>query len=367
LIEEGSLRQVAVAHVDRSKEEMLREMRRRYPFDMEQPYGVPKVLRTAQPEIVTDIGDDWFQAAARDAEHIEKMRALDFKSYLIVPLIAQGRALGAISLVSAQSARRYSKDDLRLAEDLARRAALAIDNARLYKEAQTIARLKDEFLTTLSHELRTPLTSVLGWARLLRVSDLDQETFNHAIDSIERNAQAQTQLIQDILDVSAIITGKLKLKIGPVSLPHVIEDAIKSVQPAAEAKSIQVEVSCEGLLKPIEADPDRLRQVIWNLLSNAIKFTPKDGRVEVRATRNGSEAEITVSDTGYGIRRDFLPFVFERFRQADGSSTRAHGGLGLGLAIVRHLVEMHGGTVLAASDGEGRGASFTIRLPFTMP
>ncbi len=361
--EDGALRQVAVAHRDRSKEESLREIRRLYPFDMNQNYGVPKVIRTGQPEIVPEVNSDWYKTAARDDEHLKRMREMDFKSYLIVPLIAGKRTLGAISLVSVSSARRYGQQDLRLAEDLARRAALAIDNARLYEEAQTVSRLKDEFLTTLSHELRTPLTSILGWARIMRSPGLDKESFNYAIASIERNAQAQAQIIQDILDVSNIITGKLQLNIGPVLLPDVIEAAIKSVRPAAEAKSISLETSCDNSIGPITGDADRLQQVVWNLLSNAIKFTPKEGRVKVEVKRDGSDVEIKVSDTGCGIKPDFLPHVFERFRQADGSSTREHGGLGLGLAIVKHLVEMHGGTVMAESGGEDKGATFTIRLP----
>jgi signal transduction histidine kinase len=371
--DDNLIRQVAVAHNDPSKEELLREMRRRYPFDVSLPYGVPNVLRTGEPEIVPEIKEEWLVRAARDDEHLKSMRELGFKSYLIVPLLARGRALGAISLVGTSPARRYGADDLALAEDIARRAALAVDHARLYSEAQKANRLKDEFLATLSHELRTPLTALLGWAQMLRKRNIDGPSFDYALDIIERNARAQCQIIEDILDVSSIIRGNLELNIKPVALPEIIEAAINSVRPAAEAKTIELDVALENSVGQISGDRDRLQQAIWNLLSNAIKFTPKGGRVSIHlkqaeggrstAPNSGKDVEITVSDTGEGIRREFLPHVFERFRQADSSSTRKHGGLGLGLALVRHIVELHGGVVRANSMGIGEGATFTIRLP----
>jgi PAS domain S-box-containing protein len=237
----------------------------------------------------------------------------------------------------------------------------------LEKEARIRAeeanRLKDEFLATLSHELRTPLTAMLGWTRMLRMRQLDENTSRHALQTIERNVRAQTQLIEDLLDVSRIITGKLRLDTRPVELVPVIEAAIDSVQPAAEAKDILLERSLDPMAGPVLGDPARLQQVIWNLLSNAVKFTPRGGHVRIQLARSKSSAAITIKDSGIGIKEDFLPYVFDRFRQADSSSTRAHGGLGLGLAIVRHLVELHGGTVSAESDGAERGASFTVDLP----
>jgi signal transduction histidine kinase/ActR/RegA family two-component response regulator len=232
-------------------------------------------------------------------------------------------------------------------------------------QAEAANRAKDVFLATLSHELRTPLTAVLGWARMLRGLKMDEETVQHGIHIIERNAEAQNQLIQDLLDVSRIITGKLHLEVRPVNLIPLIEAAVESVQQAAHAKSIELSVEFETETDLVQGDPDRLQQVIWNLLSNAIKFTPKGGSVRVTLGRDGSDVRLLVSDTGQGISQDFVPHVFERFRQADGSTTRTHGGLGLGLAIVRHLVEQHGGTVSVKSDGEQKGSTFYVNLPLT--
>jgi signal transduction histidine kinase len=274
---------------------------------------------------------------------------------------ARGRTLGAITL--AASAHRYTGADLSLAEDLAGRAALSIDNARLYLQAQKANRLKDEFLATLSHELRTPLTSVMGWVKMMRTGRLDDESIDYALDAIERNARGQAQIISDILDVSDIVHGKLRLNVRQVSLREFIEPALESIRPAAQAKEIALELNIDDSDLRISGDPDRLQQALWNLVSNAIKFTPKGGRVLIEGAREGDEVEVSVSDTGQGIDADFLPHVFDRFRQADSSITREHGGLGLGLALVRHLVEMHGGTARAESDGQGRGARFIIRLP----
>jgi signal transduction histidine kinase/ActR/RegA family two-component response regulator len=230
-------------------------------------------------------------------------------------------------------------------------------------EAEHANRLKDEFLATVSHELRTPLHAVIGWTHMLRHGGLDEATAARAVETIERNAKSQAQLVEDILDVSRMITGKLRLNIAPVDVAAVINAAIDSIQLAAESKGIRLEVTFDPSARRVAGDAGRLQQVVWNLLSNAIKFTSPGGRVEVRLERAGANARIKLSDTGEGISSDFLPFIFDRFRQADGTSTRKHGGLGLGLAIVRHLVELHGGTVEVTSDGKGCGATFTIELP----
>ena len=321
------------------------------------------MLQSGHSELVSEITDSLLVSLARDEEHLRIVRELKPRSFMVVPLVARGRTLGAISFVSAESGHRYDEDDLALAEDLARRAALAIDNARLYMETQEASRLKDDFLATVSHELRTPLNAILGWSRMLRTNRFDAETAAQALETIERNAKAQAQLIEDLLDVSRIITGKLRLDIRPVEPVAVINAAIDAVRPAADAKHVRIETVLDPWAGIVSGDPDRLQQVLWNLLSNAIKFTPKDGSVQIRLERVNSHIEITVSDTGQGIAPEFLPFVFDRFRQADSTLTRAHGGLGLGLAIVRHLVEMHGGTVRAESEGENRGATFTVTLP----
>ncbi|MBW4518294.1 MAG: PAS domain S-box protein [Scytolyngbya sp. HA4215-MV1] len=227
-------------------------------------------------------------------------------------------------------------------------------------------RLKDEFLATVSHELRTPLNAILGWATMLRSKQLNEATMNRAIETIERNARAQNQLINDLLDVSRIITGKLRLNVRPVVLVAVIEAAIDSIRPAAQAKNIRIQSLLDPAAGPVSGDPDRLQQVFWNLLSNAVKFTPKGGRVQIRLERINSHVEITVSDTGQGISPEFLPHVFERLQQADSTTTRKYGGLGLGLSIVRHLIELHGGSIQAASAGIGQGATFMINLPTTI-
>ncbi|HEX9919205.1 MAG TPA: ATP-binding protein, partial [Pyrinomonadaceae bacterium] len=237
------------------------------------------------------------------------------------------------------------------------------ERERLLRDAQEANRLKDEFLATLSHELRTPLTAILGWSRLLQTSDFDKVATARALHTIERNAQAQAQLIDDLLDTSRIITGKLRLDVRAVDLESVVMSAIETARPVAEAKGIRLQTIFDTRVGPISGDPDRLQQVVWNLLSNAIKFTPQGGRVQVRLERVYSHVEITVADTGRGIAAEFLPHVFDRFRQADQTTTRAHGGLGLGLAIVRQLVELHGGSVHVESEGEGRGTTFTVSLP----
>jgi PAS domain S-box-containing protein len=247
--------------------------------------------------------------------------------------------------------------------DLTRRRRYEEERERLLREAQEANRLKDEFLATLSHELRTPLTAILGWARLLRGGEITGEASVRALETIERNARAQAQLIDDMLDVSRIVTGKLRLDVAPIDPRSFIDPAVEAVRPAAEAKGVTLRQVTEAGGLVVVGDPARLQQVVWNLLTNAVKFTPAGGSVEVRLGRAASYVEIVVSDTGAGIDAEFLPHVFERFRQADQHANRRHGGLGLGLSIVRHLVELHGGTVSADSAGAGAGATFTVTLP----
>jgi signal transduction histidine kinase/integral membrane sensor domain MASE1/CheY-like chemotaxis protein len=243
------------------------------------------------------------------------------------------------------------------------REALLAGEQFARNEAEKANRLKDEFLATLSHELRTPLTAMLGWLTMLRSGKLDGETSSHALETVERNAKAQAQLIEDLVDVSRIVGGKLQLEVQPVNLLDLITACVDIVRPAANARGVIIEVASDSAMGPVAGDPSRLQQIIWNLLSNAVKFTPRDGHVYVTLRSVGSLAEIEVRDTGAGISPEFLPSVFERFRQAESPVTRAHRGLGLGLAIVRHLTELHGGSVFAASDGDGKGATFTIRIP----
>ena len=549
-----SIHRVAVAHRDSEKVQLGWELHQRYPNRFEQTTGVAKVLRTRQAEIGAEISDASLVAAAQDAEHLMILRQLGLESYIICPLIARGQILGAISFVTAESNRHYSAVDMTLAEDIAQRAAIAIDNARLYQEAQQarqaaehsalrVARLqsvtaalsesiapeqvseviveqgiaalgasfalvallnetnteleivrivgdataqsnnrqrfpldapvplaeavrtgqpiwaessavrsarypclagmyahhsfgawisiplmvegravggmsfgfaepqqlgeedrafilslaqqcaqaiarthlyaaeqtarsqaeaanrvKDEFLAVLSHELRTPLNPILGWAKLLRRHNLGQAKVDVALETIERNAKLQAQLIEDLLDISRILQGKLHLKATTVDLAATIQAAIETVRLSAIAKSIEIKFEHDDCHTSMQVfgDAGRLQQVMWNLLSNAIKFTPNGGWVEVRLlpdTQPLPYVLIQVSDSGKGIESQFLPHVFDYFRQADSTTTRTFGGLGLGLAIVRHLVELHGGAVRAASLGEGQGATFTVRLP----
>lgn len=360
---ERTLRRLAVAHVNPEKVAWAYDLHHRYPPDMDAPRGIASVLRTGKSQLYPEITDEMLVRAALDDEHLRIMRDVGFTSALIVPLVTQGQTLGAITFITAESKRKYGTDDLVLAENLAHRAAIAIDNARLYRSAQEANRLKDEFLATISHELRTPLTAIMGWSFLLRSGQIDEQNINRALETIERNARTQAQLIDDLLDVSRIITGKLRLDVRQIDPHSFVESAIEALQPAAGAKGVRIQKLMDTGAIQVAGDPTRLQQVVWNLLSNAIKFTPRGGRVQVRLERVNSHIEIAVTDTGAGIDPEFLPHVFDRFRQADQKITRQYGGLGLGLAIVRYLVELHGGTVQAASQGEGRGATFTVKLP----
>lgn len=547
--EDGKLRRLAVTHIDPEKIVWAHEISERYPPDPNAPQGIYNVFRTGQTEFYPDIPDELLVQSARDEEHLEIMRRIGICSAMLVPLKARGRILGVLTFINSECNRHHTVEDLALAEDLANRAALAVDNARLYQTEQQIRkaaertsdllkrlqsvseslsqaltpqqvvssvieqgvntlgahagtvtllnnagneleivgtvnfpqevvkkwkrfplsqqvpiadairgnspvivesfaewsdhypglgplasvtgsqalaafplvvegrtigalglsfptpqrfseddlafmlalaqqcaqalerarlyeteqklrtqaeaanRMKDEFLATVSHELRTPLNAILGWSQMLKNGSLDDGARQKALTTIERNARAQTQLIDDLLDVSRIITGKLRLDIRAVDLTSVAMAAVDAVRPAAEAKEIRLQTLLDPQAGPISGDPDRLQQVVWNLLSNAVKFTPKGGRVQIRLERINSHVEIVVSDTGIGIDEEFLPHVFDRFRQLDGSKTRRHGGLGLGLAIVRQLVELHGGTVSAENNGEEQGSTFTVKLP----
>ena len=271
------------------------------------------------------------------------------------------------SVAQTDAARLHVQELSRYISELQRseeaREQLLLRAERARAEAEAANRIKDEFLATLSHELRTPLTSLLGWSSVLRESRRDEKVLAQGLDAIDRNARVQAQLIDDLLDVSRIVSGKLNLDVRPLDVCSVTRAAIAVVQPAADAKGITLDYWAQPALGAISADSARLQQIIWNLLSNAVKFTPHGGRINVRVLRDGSNVKVTVSDTGQGIDPEFLPRVFDRFRQADSSTTRSFGGLGLGLAIVRHLVELHGGTVSAESDGVGKGATFSAAFP----
>ena len=288
---------------------------------------------------------------------------LPVRSYLAVPVQGVNRdVLGGLFFGHSQAA-VFTEQHERLALGVAAWASVALENARLYMEAQAANRMKDEFLAVLSHELRTPLNAIVGYSRLLRGGILPPDKAARGLETLERNATWLTQIVEDVLDVSRIVSGKIRLDVQAVELPVIVDNAVATIQPAADAKGVRMQTMIDPRVGPVSGDPGRLQQVVWNLVSNAVKFTPRGGRVQVRLERVNSHVQIVVSDTGIGIRPDFLPYVFERFRQAEAGPTRKTGGLGLGLAIVRHIVEMHGGTVEASSAGEDQGATFYVRLP----
>jgi PAS domain S-box-containing protein len=367
LDDDGSIRRVRAEHSDRARLELERELHQKFPPRLADERGAGHVIRTGSSELMPDLEEALSALEASDPARVAAARALGLSSWICVPISLRGRTMGAISFVNAESQRRFSRADLTICEEVARRASIAIDNTRALREAQEANRLKDEFLSTVSHELRTPLTAILGWATLLLRGAspgavAKSDVLRRGLETIERNARAQGRLIEDVLDVARIISGKLRLQLGVVDLAAVVAAAVDVVTPAAEAKRVRL-VAEMGEPQPVFGDADRLQQVVWNLLSNAVKFTPSGGRVEVHLRARGGQVELCVSDTGQGIQPDVLPYIFDRFRQADSSASRQHGGLGLGLAIARHLVELHGGEVSAHSHGLGRGATFRLRLP----
>jgi signal transduction histidine kinase len=365
------------------------------PRDLAQ--GVPQIARRALKHLVAqrrplrlNDSDELLRLHGKTSELVH--------SFLGAPILSGSKVSGWLYLINKVNAEDFTESDERLAATLAAQVAVAYENAMLYTDAQRHAselqleiaerkqaeeeraqllvrervaraeaeqanRTKDEFLATLSHELRTPLSAILGWSHLVRSGKLDESHMARALETIERNARSQSQLIDDLLDVSRIITGKLQIEPRPVDLSAVIEAAIEALRPAFEAKSIQFENEMGAEAGLVPGEPNRLQQIFWNLFSNAVKFTPEGGHVRVEAIRTASGIRISVSDSGIGITPEFLPYIFDRFRQADGSTTRVHGGLGLGLSIVKHLVQLHQGTVEVESQGKNKGACFTITLP----
>ena len=284
-------------------------------------------------------------------------------SLLAIPLRTPTAILGAITFTTSPSGRAYTERDLLFASAVAERVALAAENARAYQQVREANRLKDDFLATLSHELRTPLNAILGYTRMLRTKAVAPAREDAALEVVERNAAALAQIVNDVLDISRVVTGKLVVQVQPIMLSRLVDDSVATLVPAANAKGVRIVPCVAQDVETVIVDPDRMQQVLWNLLSNAVKFTPRGGDVVVQAVRHNDGIDIEVRDTGEGISPDFLPFVFERFRQADTRLPGVRGGLGLGLAIARHIVEMHGGTIEATSEGVGKGATFRVRLP----
>jgi PAS domain S-box-containing protein len=359
--DDGTFARVDLVLDDPARAEVA-EALRRYPPTLLVEGPAVLAIRSGEPYVENAASPEKVHRSAQNEEHLELLRRFGARSFMMVPLRSRGRTLGLFAAGSF-GGRQYGERDLALAQDVAARAALALDNAILYRNAQEANRLKEDFLATLSHELRTPLNALLGWMHMLKMPSVDDATKKRALESIERNARAQSVLINDLLDVSRVISGKLRIEQSPVDLPSVVLAAIDAVRPAVRAREIELNVSLGSVTREVWGDADRLQQVMWNLLSNAVKFTPLSGRVEVAVEELAGAVQISVADNGAGIDSAFLPHVFERFRQADSSTTRMQAGLGLGLAIVRHLVDLHGGTVTVASAGLGKGSTFTVTLP----
>ena len=329
--DDGSVKRMAVAHAQSEKENAL--------WELQCCPWAESVIRTGQAELR--------------------------ESMMCLPIVVRGKTIGAIGLLLERADRRYNSFDLALAEDLADRAAIALDNATLYTKELEANRLKDEFLAIVSHELRTPLTPILGAIYKLRASRPDDTDLQTSLDMIERNAKAQARIVEDLLEVSRITTGKLDFNRQPTDLLVIIQTAIDVVRPSMQSLGIELKTSLDPPQRLIWCDRDRIQQVIWNLLSNAIKFTRQGGTIEVKLENNASRARICIADTGIGISRDFLPYAFEPFRQAGNFTTRLQGGLGVGLSIVRYIVERHGGRIRVESLGDGKGATFIVELPYS--
>lgn len=360
---EGSLRRVAVAHVDPAKVELARELDRRYPPDPEAPQGPWHVFRTGRPELHTEIGDELLKRGARDEEHLRIIRELGLKSYMGVPLQTRGRTLGVLTFVSAESGRRYDSADLAVAEDLAHRAAVAIENARLYSQLREADRLKDEFLAMLAHELRNPLAPVRNALHVMKQPAASPAIVGQVRDMAERQVLHMGRLLDDLLDVSRVSRGRIELRKEVTDAVPIVERTVEAMRPLIEERRHTLSVSVPPEPLWLEGDPHRLEQVLTNLLTNAAKYTDPGGQIWLTTAREGPEIVIRVRDTGVGITPEMLAHIFELFVQAERRLDRSQGGLGIGLTLVHRLVELHGGTVEASSPGLGGGSEFVVRLP----
>jgi signal transduction histidine kinase len=360
---DGSLRRVAVAHVDPAKVELARSI---VP-SRETPAGPWYVIRTGKSSLLADIPDQLLAASLKDPKQLATARLLGLRSYVGVPLIERGKTVGTISFATAESGRRYDADDLHFAEELGHRAAIAIENARLYAQLKEADRRKDEFLAMLSHELRNPLAPIRNGLHLMGIPGVGQDKMSQAREMTERQVQHLVRLVDDLLDVSRIMRGRIELRREPVELADLIATAAETVQPVLDAQGQQLIVSQPPEPVQLWADPARLTQVIGNLLNNAAKFSERAGRVWLSAERRGDEVVVSIRDEGLGIAPEALPNVFDLFVQGDKSLERVRGGLGIGLTVVRQLVELHGGSVAARSEGAGKGSEFLVRLPIGAP
>ncbi|HWB00208.1 MAG TPA: PAS domain S-box protein, partial [Pirellulales bacterium] len=354
---------VAVAHADPAKVELAEELRKKYPPDPHAPVGAWSVIRMGRSELVADIPDSLLAQAIRDPELLGVIRRLGLRSYIGVPLIVSGRTMGVITFIAAESGHRYDRADLQIAEELAQRAAIAIENARLYNEVKQASRRKDEFLAMLGHELRNPLAPIRSALQIMNTPNVGEAALAEARQVTQRQVQHLARLVDDLLDVSRIMRGHIELRRQPVSLQTVLSHAIETVQPLVNERKQQLIVDMPSKPVMLEADATRLTQAIGNLLNNASKFSSSPGRFWLTAKLDGGEAVISVRDEGIGIPRETLPYIFDLFVQGDQSLERTEGGLGIGLTVVRKLIEMHGGRIMADSRGPGQGSEFVIHLP----
>jgi PAS domain S-box-containing protein len=360
---EGLLRRVAVAHVDPGKVQQAHELYRRYPPDPEAPHGVWHILRTGRPELVPEITEAMIAEAIPDPEQRRRLQELGLKSYLAVPLRVRGQTLGVITFVAAESARRYDDADLAVAEDLADRAGVAIDNARLYGELREADRHKDEFLAMLAHELRNPLSPVRNSLHIMKQPGVNAETFGRVRDMAERQIKHMARLLDDLLDMARISRGRIDLRREIVDMAGIVQRAVETTRTLLEQRHHELTVSLPPQPVRVEGDPARLEQILTNLLNNAAKYTDPGGRIGLTVQRDGDEVVLRVRDTGIGIAPDLLPKVFDLFVQAERRLDRSQGGVGIGLTLVKKLIELHGGSVQAFSSGAGKGSEFVVLLP----
>jgi signal transduction histidine kinase/CheY-like chemotaxis protein len=364
LTEAGTLERVAVAHPDPARVELANELFRRYPPRPDDPFGPWRVLAAGEPEWTAEVTDDTLRSFARDPGHARLIRGLNVRSYVCVPLTAHGTRIGVLSLVLAESGRKYGPADVTLATDLARRAAAAVDNARLYERLRAEDRRKDEFLATLAHELRNPLAPIRMGLHILRL-DKSGEAAERTREMMDRQLAHMVRLIDDLLDLSRVTRGTVRLERELVDLAAVVGTAVEAGRPLLDAAGHGLAVELPPGPVLLDADRTRLAQVFANLLNNAAKYTDRGGRIGLAARRDGGEVEVRVTDTGVGIPREMLGRVFEMFTQVGRSVDRSQGGLGIGLTLVRRLVELHGGRVWAESGGPGAGSTFVVRLPLS--
>lgn len=363
--EDGTLQRLAVAHQDADKVRFAHELMQQYPPDLQSPGGAVAVLRTGKPEIVSEITDDMLVRGARDERHLDLIRSLGLKSYICVPLVVSGKSLGVLTFATSESGRIYTDADLVLAKDLSQRAAIAIENTRLYGELKEADRRKDEFLATLAHELRNPLAPIRNSLQILKMPRVDAETVERSREMMERQVHHLVRLVDDLLDVSRVMRGKIELRRERIELATVIARAVETIQPILEVQGHELSVRLSTDSLPIDADPVRIVQVIGNLLTNAAKYTESNGHIWLTSEREGGMAVLKIRDSGIGIAEAMLTRIFELFVQVDNASTKTQGGLGIGLTLVKNLVEMHYGTVEAQSKGLGQGSEFVVRLPIS--